>query len=136
MLRGGGPWWIYAHFKDNDLEFFVLSSKIASESSTSAAIVGTHCQLASNPDWAMTGNPDYAPLEYRDGALRPVVLDKDLRFPDSALHGLAQDLLRRYAQAFSGKRRFLDAVRASGFSPSADLTPVIRGEFEKFSAEP
>jgi hypothetical protein len=94
--------------------------------------VGTHCKVAGNPDWVMTGDPKYAPLEYRDGALRPVVRDKNLKFPDSALHGLARDLLRRYTLAFGGKKKFLDAVRHSGISPHSDLTIVIRDEFEKF----
>jgi hypothetical protein len=56
-------------------------------------------------------------------------------FTPAVLHGLAADLLRRYATAFGGKRIFLDIARQEGLAPDKKLF-VLRDEFDKFAKAP
>jgi hypothetical protein len=71
-------------------------------------------------------------VEFRNGKVQPVILPKDITFSDSVLHGLASDLLRRYAEAFGGKDKFLRVLREDGLPIDDWRKPALRSEFDKF----
>ena len=130
-IRRGGRWWLYSYLRDGDRQFFVISSLSASESGASVVISSRTC-VVGNPDWVLTGDSQSAPVEFRNGKVQPVILPKDITFSDSVLHGLASDLLRRYAEAFGGKDKFLRVLREDGLPIDDWRKPALRSEFDKF----
>lgn len=127
----GREYWVYAHWKGPSAEFFIISNRESVVSGGAVVISGGKCTQGV-PPWLLTGNPEYAPTELRDGRLQPLELDKGIAFTPAVLHGLAQDLLRRYTAAFGSKKAFLDAVAKDGLPPDENL-PVLKTEFEKFA---
>ena len=51
---------------------------------------------------------------------------------DPVVRALADDALRRYTQAYGGKKPFLDAVRKGGLKPP-EMPKLLREQFEAFS---
>lgn len=123
-LRGEKPW-VYAEWKQDDIEYFVLSSRRSEVSGESAVIRGNECAVGL-PEWVLSGNdPRYRPLKGK-----PFVA-----FGPSVARGIASDLFKRYSAAFGGKRAFLDAVRIGGLYPDERLAP-LRDAFESFAKTP
>jgi hypothetical protein len=113
--------WVYAHFKNAGMEFFVLSSPQSEVSGIGLVIHGSRC-IEALPDWVLTGD-----IRYWSGKGSP-----GIRFTDAILQGLATDLLRRYTAAFGDKRTFLEQLRKAGL-PLDDHLPTLRHAFEEFS---
>lgn len=115
----GQKFWLYAYSRAGETEYFVLSNQESKVSGVGVVISGGKC-VEGLPDWILTGNPEYSPQA------------RSNQFPPEVVHGLAVDLLRRYATAFGGKNNFLEAMRKDGLPPD-DETPVLKEEFQKFS---
>ena len=113
--------WLYAYWKTGDSEYFVLSNLKSEDSGVGVVLRGSQC-VEGLPDWLLSGDKKYHPASD----------DKLVVFTQATLQGLASDLLRRYANAFGGKKNFLEAVKKKGLPPQ-DLVPVLRAEFERFS---
>jgi hypothetical protein len=124
-------YWLYAHWQDGPTEYFVISNQESSVSGVGVIIAGGKC-AEGLPEWVLTGDPQYAPTEFRDGRLQRRTFEELIKFTPAVLRGLATDLLQRYTAAFGSKRNFLDAVRRDGLPPD-DKTPVLKKEFESFS---
>lgn len=123
-------YWLYAYWQSGTTEYFIISNHSSSVSGVGVIISGKAC-VEGLPDWVLTGNPQYAPTEFRNGRREPRRFEDPIDFPPVVLHGLAKDLLRRYAAAFGGKRGFLEALRRDGLPPD-EKTPVLKKEFDRF----
>jgi hypothetical protein len=123
-LGGRKNFWIYAHWKENETEYFVISNRESQESGGAAVIRDGLCTLGL-PEWVLTGQANFNPGNR----------DTSIRFPPTVLQGLAKDLLRRYMVAFGSKKNFLEAVRKDGFPPDEKI-PVLKNEFDTFSKSP
>jgi len=123
-LRGRKDFWVYANWKEGDVQYFVISSPRSQESGAAAVIHNGACTLGL-PEWVLTGQARFNPDNK----------DTSITFSATALHGLVVDLLRRYTAAFGGKRSFLEAVRKHGIAPD-DKIPVLKEEFVRFSRSP
>lgn len=121
-------YWLYAHWKEGDSEFLIVSS-IATrfKKGIGIVIIEGRC-IADDSSWVMTGDPpgnhEYNPEPYRG-----------ITIPVSARHGLAADFLRRSAEAFGGKEKYLKMIGKYHLrlgDPDLDFTPEMANEFEKF----
>jgi hypothetical protein len=71
------------------------------------------------------GNPTFDPGPYRG-----------ITIPVSARHGLAADFLRRSAEAFGGRKKYLKMMSKYHVrlgDPDMDLAPEFANEFERFA---
>jgi len=130
----GKKYWLYAYWQDGPTEYFIISNHESSVSGAGVIISGGKC-AEGLPEWVLTGDPQYAPTEFRDGRLQPRRFEEPIKFTPAVLHGLATDLIRRYTAAFGGKKNFLDAVQKDGLPPDEKI-PVLKKEFESFSKSP
>ena len=113
--------WLFAHWNEPDTEFFVLSGRKSEVSGIGVVIKAGTC-IQALPDWVLTGD-----RKYWSGAGHP----PPIPFTERVLHGLAADLLSRYARAFGGRNNFIEHVCADGL-PMSELLPMVRQEFESF----
>ena len=123
--RRGEKYWLYAYWKDGDTEFFLISSPASQLTGGAAVIRDGQCTLG-NPDWVLTGNPEYHYGEKING---------QIHFSEATLKGLASDLLRRYATAFGGKKNLLAEIHKQGIPPD-DHLPQLKKAFDEFAANP
>jgi hypothetical protein len=116
--------WTFAHAKIEDTQYFILSNRTTEVSGVGIVVRGSEC-VEWLPERMINGEatdgkdslPNWAPLN------------------DSVLKALAQDAFRRYAQAFGGKKNFLEALRKGGLAPD-EIPKVLRDELAAFSREP
>ncbi len=119
----GKTLWLFAHWKEAEAEFFVLSSRESEVSGIGVVVRHAAC-IQALPDWILTGEP-----RYWSGRGGP----PPIKFTEGVLRGLAADLLIRYARAFGGKSNFIEHVRTDGL-PIGELLPTVRRAFESFIA--
>jgi hypothetical protein len=55
--------------------------------------------------------------------------------PEAVIKALSSNALRRYSQAFGGKKIFLEALKKGGLKPD-EMPKVLRDELAAFSREP
>lgn len=119
LLRG--KQWLYAYWKEEDTEFFVVNNKTSWLTGVGLVLRGSSC-TEGTAEWVLSGEPD----TWKD--------HKSVKFTEAVSLGLAKDLLRRYEAAFGGKKKFLEAVKPVG--PPGEQMPVLQREFERFSTSP
>ncbi len=125
-----GNYWLYARWKDRENEFLVISSLATKYNPIGLVITNARC-ITGSADWLMSGNPPGP--SYRRGPYHGFTI------PDSALHGICADALRRAALAFGGKRKYLAMIAKFHVrlgDPQMDLTPEFMDEFVKFASTP
>jgi len=113
---------LYAYWKQGDDEYFVVSDAVSDETGIGVVLRhGTDCYetQAMGLIWGLN----------RTAPQKGTV---SIKVPETALEGLASDLLRRYAIAFGGKEAFLRAVHHLNHFDPADLGPVLGRHFEEY----
>lgn len=123
-------YWLYAQWKDGDSEFLVISSLATKYHPIGLVITSARC-IVGDADWLMSGSPP-GPSSTRGPY-------QGFTIPDSALHGVCADALRRAALAFGGKKKYLAMIAKFHVrlgDPEMDLTPEFMSEFVKFATSP
>lgn len=114
--------WVYAHWQQSGIELFILSSLRSQPTGIGVVLQGANCtQIV--PAWILTGET----RNWTAGG------DPPLQLTAAILDSLTSDLLQRYATAFGGKQRFIDAVHEGG-RPAADWAPAVRRAFDAYAA--
>jgi hypothetical protein len=109
----GRKYWLFAHAKTADAEYFVVSNRRSEDSGASMVIRGKQCEIG----------PGEAILGYEGPT------------PKEVVQQLALDAFQRYSKAFGSKKAFLEAEKKGGLAPK-ELGPVLGPELEKFAAVP
>jgi len=118
------PFWLFAHAKIGDTDYFILSNRTTDVSGVGLIERGNEC-IEWLPERLING-------ESTDGK---DTLPKWAPLTDPVLKALAQDAFRRYTQAFGGKNSFLEALKKGGLKPD-ELPKVFRDELAVFSLQP
>jgi hypothetical protein len=117
------PFWLFAHATVDGTEYFIVSNRITEVSGAGYVMRGSECvewlpARMMNEESAISGTkealPKWAPLT------------------DPVVKALADDAFRRYAQAYGGKKMFLDALRKGG-TPPDEMPKLVREQFLAFS---
>lgn len=123
-------YWLYAQWKNGDNEYLVISSLATKHHPIGLVITSASC-IVGDADWLTSGSPP-GPSFTRDPY-------QGFTIPDSALHGVCADALRRAALAFGGKKKYLAMIAKFHVrlgDPEMDLTPEFMSEFVKFATSP
>jgi hypothetical protein len=118
--------WLFAHATVDGTDYFIVSNRITDVTGVAYVMRGNEC-MDWLPDRVLDGE---ASISGTNDAL-----PKWAPLTDPVIRALADDALRRYTQAYGGKKVFLDAVRKGGLA-SQEMPKLVREQFEAFSRQP